>query len=284
MQTNKNIKRIEIDANSNFAVYVKNQNTIPHYLVYEKMKSIFDFPGLIYVPNHMLFRNNDVSFLLIEGVIYNKADAKKWYETKPNNNNEEYFYELTKSFIKLMECITKSPSITHMINPKEELEEIFTNYPSSIDIDYYKDCFYDVYECLGNINIDKEVEERYLVQRDFYNNILVGAPWGKLSSVKTKVPFSIIDFGETYKYTSIFEVIAEIIVIWKNKSIYYRNNHDKFLSIFINALKKNSYWNSQIIKLYMIIWEVKNCIWEDRKSNNKTECVKTEIRKIANSL
>ncbi len=254
------IRKIEIDPETKFSIYVKQRNAVPEFMAYNNMKKVFFEPGIVFVPQYVLFKQAYNSYLVIEEVLYQNKAAQKWFEyvTEEPHNLEL----LAKSMVWLIKCIMKCSPITEQIEIQWELNDVFYTHPSNINSEEYVECFGYVKGILDKFCFQNIAVKKYLVQRDLYNNILVGVPWSKYECATTATPVSVIDFGETYKYTSIYELIAEIITIWNNRARIGGKLHSLFYSYFIRELKDNNLWDKELIKIFLILWEIRDYIWQ----------------------
>jgi len=269
----KEVKKVIVSKKYNLSFFIKSQNVLPQFIAYCNMKDIISYDGIIFVPKHQVFENNKGLYLIVEGVIYQNRDAKKWFED--SGVQEEYYFEkLAESLTYLLLQISKIRNKDIIL--QNEMNDIFNNFPNGVNVKYYKKYFQ--FTC-GEIYISFN-KTQYLVPRDLYNNILVGYPWSMKNYIKICTPLSIIDFGETYKFCSLSEIIAEILVIWKHHSNIDINKKWIFVRSFVDKLKSSEIWNQREIEFFLAIWEIRDLMWRGDKDENEILKVCKLVKKI----
>lgn len=261
----ENIKNILLDDDNKY--FYKTHGAIPHFMAYENLKNTYLLEGCIYVPKHFLINNGKNSMLLIEGVKWEDKDTVKWFEYSCE------IQVLVKSIRYLFTKIASANCENKVLDYKLEVADIFDVYPRGVNTYPYRKLFKDVME----MNYSTFCKQ-FLLPRDLYNNVLVGTPWGIQEGCKVEIPLSIIDFGETYKYTSIFELIAEFIVIWQI-------NHSKaevveFVRAMEYEMKNVGIWEESVICFFYLLWSIKMMMWRNENDPQKI----LEINSIIKSM
>lgn len=271
------LQKIVIDHQTNFAVYVKEKNAIPEFMAYSEIKKIFSDLGYVFVPNCALFENNVSGYLFIEEVQYKGQPAKKWFECI--SADDHYLEGLAQNLVRLLLLINKSASVSRNISIDTEINDIFRAYPTKVNAARYLDGCSHVLGLIQRNLSDGYPENMHLVQRDLYNNLLIGIPWSHRGCAKTTAPISVIDFGEAYKYSSVHEIAAELIVIWENKCVLCEEKKLYFLSCFIRELRESTLWDLNQLKLFSALWQLRIYIWQGGDINI-SDCIYERIIKV----